>query len=510
MRKIGTNATAIGLSLCMMTAAANARPGGGAPGGGAHFGGVPGGGAHFGGVPGGGMHVGGIPGGGMHVGGVPGGAPHFGAGPRLAPHGVPNFTARTVPHFTAHGVGPHLSAHGGPHPGNPALHTAAHELPGRTHGLDHQGFDHHGLDHGGPLGNNHGLTTGGRPTGFSHVGFGANPRTFAARRQFAANTAFGPFWNHGWHWHHHLGWIGPLFWPYAYGDVFYYTLWPYDYGEVDPIWVYGYDDIYQGIFSPYTYDQYVQGPAAPARMKALTQSVAQSCVEEAAEVTSWPINQIQAAVQPSAEQGALLDELGNAVVKASDVIKSHCPTNVAFTPIGRLDAMQERLGGMVEAVNIISPALSKFYDSLSDEQKARFNDMAPPDNQHAAPQASNTPNPQAGNPPNPRSECDAPAMAWPTEQIERVVRPTEAQRAKLDALQAAAAQAADIIKSACPSEPPSTPPARLAAVGKHLEAMLQAVQTTRPALVEFYNSLSDDQKARFNTLGTQLFAQNQQ
>ncbi len=245
-------------------------------------------------------------------------------------------------------------------------------------------------------------------------------------------------------------------------------------------------------------------------MKALTQSVAQSCVEEAAEVTSWPINQIQAAVQPSAEQSALLDELGNAVVQASDAIKSHCPTNVAFTPTGRLDAMQERLEGMVEAVNIISPALSKFYDSLSDEQKARFNDMAPPDNQQAAPQASNTPNPQAGNPPNPRSECDAPAMAWPTEQIERVVRPTEAQRVKLDALQAAAAKAADIIKSACPSEPPGTPPARLAAVGKHLEAMLQGVQTTRPALVDFYNSLSDDQKARFNTLGTQLVAQKQE
>ena len=37
--------------------------------------------------------------------------------------------------------------------------------------------------------------------------------------------------------------------------------------------------------------------------------------------------------------------------------------------------------------------------------------------------------------------------------------------------------------------------------------MLQAVQTIRPALDDFYGSLSDDQKARFNTIGRQLFAE---
>ena len=128
-------------------------------------------------------------------------------------------------------------------------------------------------------------------------------RAFAAHRNFAANAAFHPFWHPGWHpgWHphHHLGWLGPLFWPYAYGDFFYYALWPYDYGYYDPFWVYGYGDIYEGIFSPYIYDEYVQGPGAPQRMTTLTQSMAQSCNDEAAEVTGWPIDQIQAAVQPN-------------------------------------------------------------------------------------------------------------------------------------------------------------------------------------------------------------------
>ena len=56
----------------------------------------------------------------------------------------------------------------------------------------------------------------------------------------------------------------------------------------------------------------------------------------------------------------------------------------------------------------------------------------------------------------------------------------------------------------------STPPARLAAIGQHLQAMLQAIDTIRPPLHDFYNSLSDDQKAHFNTMGKQLFAQNAQ
>jgi hypothetical protein len=236
-------------------------------------------------------------------------------------------------------------------------------------------------------------------------------------------------------------------------------------------------------------------------MAQLTESMAQSCSDEAAEVTGWPIDQIQAAVQPTQEQGALLDDLGNALVKASDEVKSHCPTTVSFTPTGRLDTMQQRLQALVEAVNIVSPPLGKFYDSLSDEQKARFNNIAPPEGKHNA---------AAQNVPNPQTQCNANVMNWPADQVDRVVRPDGAQRAKLDALQSAMSQSADIIKAACPSDVPATPPARLAAVGQRLNAMLQAVDTVRPALADFYGSLSDDQKARFNTMGKQLFAENSQ
>jgi hypothetical protein len=337
----------------------------------------------------------------------------------------------------------------------------------------------------------------------------SDPKNFGARRDFANKTAFNSFSHDRWHqnwwnYHHffHVGWLGPWFWPYAYGDFFYFALWPWDYWYYDPFWAYGYGDIYQAVFFPYSYDDYVQGPRAPERMARLKQSIAQGCNEEAGEVTGWPIDQIQAAVQPDQRQSQLLDDLGNAIVKASDEIRTHCLTDMAFTPTARLDHMHDRLQALVDAVNIVSPALSSFYDSLSDEQKARFNDIAPraPRRGHGA-QGDLTASAIRG-------QCDAGMTAWPTEQIDRVVRPDDAQRAKLQNLQSAAAQAADTIKAACPADVPSTPPARMAAVGQRLQAMLQGVETIQPALADFYNSLSDDQKARFNSMGRQLSAQN--
>jgi hypothetical protein len=42
---------------------------------------------------------------------------------------------------------------------------------------------------------------------------------------------------------------------------------------------------------------------------------------------------------------------------------------------------------------------------------------------------------------------------------------------------------------------------RFDTVGKRLDAMATAIKTVRPALASFYASLTDEQKARFNTLG---------
>jgi LTXXQ motif family protein len=82
------------------------------------------------------------------------------------------------------------------------------------------------------------------------------------------------------------------------------------------------------------------------------------------------------------------------------------------------------------------------------------------------------------------------------DRLERITRPSEAQRAAFDKLKEAAGAAVDIARAGCPAEQPVTPPGRLAAAEKRLEALLQAVKTVRPAMDEFYGSLSEEQKAR--------------
>ena len=77
-----------------------------------------------------------------------------------------------------------------------------------------------------------------------------------------------------------------------------------------------------------------------------------------------------------------------------------------------------------------------------------------------------------------------------------------AGQALLEHLKDATAQALGILQQACPTDLPSTPPGRLAAMRVRIDAMLQAVRTIRPALDKFYASLSDEQKERFNSLDT--------
>jgi hypothetical protein len=438
---------------------------------------------------GGGRAAGGGGGGGGHGWG---GAAHF--------SGAHHFSASHVSHWS-----------GGHHYAHATHYSHTHSTGIHTHSnLSHANVNHSNLNHANAT--DHSWKNAGQGKNLNEhatpLKNASDPKNFGSRRDFANKTAFNSFWREGWHnnwWHHnhffHIGWIGPLFWPFAYGDFFYFALWPWDYWWYDPFWAYGYGDIYQAVFFPYGYDDYVQGPRAPERMARLKQGIVQSCNEEAGEVTGWPIDQIQAAVQPDQRQSQMLDDLGNAIVKASDEIRSHCQTNIAFTPTVRLSQMHDRLGALVDSVNSVSPPLSAFYDSLSDEQKARFDHIAPRAPRHG--QAAQGDLTTATI----RGQCNAGMMAWPTDQIDRVVRPDEAQRAKLQALQSAAAQAADTIKAACPADVPPTPPARLAAVGQRLAAMLQGVETMQPALADFYNSLSDDQKARFNSMGRQLFAQ---
>ena len=192
-----------------------------------------------------------------------------------------------------------------------------------------------------------------------------------------------------------IGWVGPVFWPYVYYDFFDYVFWPYAY---DDFWPYAYDDIYYGIYGPYAYSgspllplstrvsllhrtslrKQKRGLRARERKRGGSATrAAEVCSNKASELTQWPIDRISQVVQPTEAQRAALDELKAESAKAIDLLKSACPNDLPSIPTGRLAAMQTRLEMMLAAVKTVHPALDDFYQSLNDEQKARFDAIAP-------------------------------------------------------------------------------------------------------------------------------------
>ena len=101
------------------------------------------------------------------------------------------------------------------------------------------------------------------------------------------------------------------------------------------------------------------------------------CSERASGISSVAIRRIELAVRPDEVQRASLRALQDAIAQAGELLKTDCPTYRPITPVARIDAMEQRLDAMLRAINIVQPALQKFYGSLTDEQKERFNRLAP-------------------------------------------------------------------------------------------------------------------------------------
>lgn len=302
-----------------------------------------------------------------------------------------------------------------------------------------------------------------------------------------------------------VAWFGPVFWPYAYSDIFDYTFWPYGYD--DGYWAYAYDDFFDSVFwgeegPPEEYAYAV--PRASTLRTPRYSAVQELCRQPGSGITSWPIAEIERKVGLNREQRELLADVRRAAEEAAAVFKASCPSGTAFpmTPPGRLQVMTVRLQATLQAVQTVKPALEKFYDSLSDEQKERFNEIGP---------RRTSPSPEARQAQDIKS-CKEPKPGLsnlPIEKIDEVVKPTDAQLASLNRLQDATDKAVTILQSACPDETPLTPPGRLAMMEERLQAMIDAANAVKPALAEFYGSLSSEQKARFNRIGRALAQANQ-
>jgi hypothetical protein len=307
----------------------------------------------------------------------------------------------------------------------------------------------------------------------------------------------------------YVPWYGPIYWPYAYDDIFYYTFWPTAY---EPgYWAYVYDDFFDGVFFPYgapyveyeyagPYAPYARGTTGTAPSRGTPSRSARpardACAEQANSITAWPFDQIAQTVQLNDEQHRLLEDLKKASAEAAARFKEACPDNVPMTPPGRLQAMIMRLQATLDAVKTVRPAMEAFYNALSDEQKARFNEIGP----RIAQQRQRAPGAQQ----TAQAACSGDKVglsSLPIDQIENVVQPTDAQADALDRLDEALQKAVDTLNQVCPTTIPQTPVGRLEVMEQRLEAMIAAANTVRPALDDFYAALSSEQKAKFNRLG---------
>jgi hypothetical protein len=516
-----TSLAAIVLAIALSGSAYSApgRGGGGHGGGAPHVGGGGmrggGGGAHFGGAMrgGGGAHFGG--GGVRHFGG--GGARHFGGG------GVRHFGGGAVRHFSG-GGGRHFSGGGARHFSGGGRHFVA---PRSTAGAISRGGSRTAINGNRAFSSNRNANLRSRAVhralnsravagALHHRGALRNPGTRARIAATAATAGWHNGHGRGWwrHGHGGYGWVGPLFWPFAYYDMYGYAMWGY--GDDPSFWDYGYNDIYAGMFAPYGYDDLVgylpsgidgnpvgrrQASRAfastnPAPDQLTQNQLTQMCGDDSRDIAGLPIDQIQQAVQPNETQRAALDDLANASVKAAQLIKAACPVQISLTAPARLAAMQQRIEAMIAAVGTVQPPLEKFYGLLNDEQKARLNALGQQDQRRKSAQKAG-----GGSLAQSCGATPAGVTDWPAAEIDAKLHPTDAQRASLTALQDASAKAADMLKTSCQADDALTPPARLAAAGKRLDVMLQAITTVRTALDDFYGKLTDEQKAQFEAIG---------
>ena len=160
-----------------------------------------------------------------------------------------------------------------------------------------------------------------------------------------------------------------------YGDVFVWDamFWPGpDYtsgaGSYD---VYGEHYAYGGPARTRTADP-ATSTAMSLALRTNTNDLAQTCGGLAPGVTDLPVDYIEQTIQPTDQQREALVALKAASSQASDVLKASCSSEALLTPLGRLDTVQKRLDGMVQALRIVRTPLDNFYNSLSEEQRQRF------------------------------------------------------------------------------------------------------------------------------------------
>lgn len=290
-----------------------------------------------------------------------------------------------------------------------------------------------------------------------------------------------------------LGTVGPRSWPSAYEDVIGYTFWPNDY-EAE-YRQHGFGDVVAAILEPPE-----RGPAsasAQRRPATTTGSGAGSVNPDCDETrvrTDWPKAEIEKTVELTDVQRGALDQLQTAINNAAKSVRAGaCQPIDTVNPSDRLEATVQRLWAVQNASIVIRGAAKNFYDSLTEEQKAKF---------RLAPDKARADGRPGDNPMN-RQGCaqQADMSERLMRPIQQTVRPTPQQKASVEMLGRTAGGMNQYLMASCAQPTPEEPLARLDAATGRLTAINYAATSMEVALNQFSAALTDEQRKRFDTMG---------
>ena len=283
-----------------------------------------------------------------------------------------------------------------------------------------------------------------------------------------------------------------IFWPDAAADLVDYVLFP---KGNDRFWAHGYDSMVYAAFAASELDDprtkrsrpaanQVSDAAPPAKAP-LSSADLCGTISAAADADAL-IERIERAIGPSASQRDVLEQLRASLVQAMERINAACPALVPATFTERLNAIQDRIWIMHDALLTLRLPLENFYNSLTDEQQRRLRRDEPKSGESRA------------NVTDGRAQtCAEPAAGIADEimrAIGRAAPPSEPQRAGVEALRLNSAAMAKLVAGSCPTDPLLGPMGRFAAATDRLDVMLFAVMSMSPALQQVYNSLDDKQR----------------
>jgi LTXXQ motif family protein len=187
-------------------------------------------------------------------------------------------------------------------------------------------------------------------------------------------------------------------------------------------------------------------------------------------------------IAPTAAQQPLLQTLGTALAQANGYLIKSCPAAMPPLPVERLQLMHSQIDATIMALEIVRVPLQKFEQSLDDRQRAAL----------SARMASEDTVRVCAKKPEPAN--------WPIPILRQALQPSTAQEPALGDLEHAFNRAASELNADCSDRMPRMPSARLQSIEARLDITWVAVQTIEVAVAQFQKQLSDEQRARFNTL----------